>query len=46
VGKLEDDDVLGLSTFQYTHQAKQKDADGKEVTVPTTEYGVLVHYKA
>lgn len=46
IGKLEDDDVIGLETFQYTLQTKQKDAEGKETTAATTEFGVLVHYKA
>jgi hypothetical protein len=45
IGKLEDDDVIGLETFQYTLQTKQKDAEGKETTVASTEFGVLVHYK-
>jgi hypothetical protein len=34
-----------LETFQYTLQTKQKDAEGKETTVASTEFGVLVHYK-
>ncbi|MEQ2006049.1 MAG: hypothetical protein ABMA26_04555 [Limisphaerales bacterium] len=41
-----EDDILGLTGFQYTQQVKQKDAEGKEITVPVTEYGVLVEYKA
>ena len=45
VGALKDDDILSLTGFQYTHQQKGKDAEGKETTTPVTEYGVLVHYK-
>lgn len=41
-----EDDIIALSGIQYTHQLKQKDAEGKETTAPVTEYGVLVEYKA
>ena len=41
-----EDDILSLTGFQYTQQVKHKDAEGKETTTPTTEYGVLVEYKA
>jgi hypothetical protein len=45
IGGLKEDDILSLTGFQYTHQLKGKDAEGKETTTPVTEYGVLVHYK-
>ncbi len=41
-----EDDIVGLTGFQYTQQLKQNDAEGKESTTPVTEYGVLVEYKA
>ena len=41
-----EDDIISLTGIQYTHHLKQKDAEGKEVSTPITEYGVLVHYKA
>ena len=41
-----EDDIVGLTGFQYTQQLKQKDAEGKETIMPVTEYGVLVEYKA
>lgn len=41
-----EDDIVSLTGIQYTHHLKQQDAEGKETSVPTTEYGVLVHYKA
>ena len=41
-----EDDIIALSGIQYTHQLKQKDAEGKETITPVTEYGVLVEYKA
>ena len=41
-----EDDIVGLTGFQYTPQLKQTDAEGKETTTPVTEYGVLVEYKA
>ena len=46
IGNLKDDDIHSLTGFQYTHQLKTKDAEGKETTTPITEYGVLVHYRA
>jgi len=46
IGKLGDDKVIGLEVFQYTSLTVQKDGEGKETTVPTSEFGVLVHYKA
>ncbi len=46
IGLHPEDDVIAITGVQYTHQLKQKDAEGKETTVPTTEYGVLVEYKA
>ena len=46
IGQHAEDDIVSLTGFQYTQQLKQKDADGKETTVPVTEYGVLVEYKA
>ncbi len=45
IGGLKEDDILSLTGFQYTHQQKGKDAEGKETTTPVTEYGVLLHYK-
>lgn len=41
-----EDDILSLTGIQYTQQLKQKDGEGKEITTPVTEYGVLVEYKA
>lgn len=46
IGQHPEDDIVSITGIQYTHQLKQKDAEGKETSVPTTEYGVLVHYKA
>lgn len=46
IGQHPEDDIVSITGIQYTHQLKQKDAEGKETAVPTTEYGVLVHYKA
>lgn len=45
IGGLEDDDIISLTGFQYSHQLKGKDAEGKETTTAVSEYGVLVHYK-
>ncbi|MBI5802583.1 MAG: hypothetical protein HZA92_17905 [Verrucomicrobia bacterium] len=41
-----EDDIISITGIQYTHNLKQKDAEGKETTTPVTEYGVLVEYKA
>lgn len=46
IGQHAEDDVVSITGFQYTHHLKQKDAEGKETTIPVTEYGVLVEYKA
>lgn len=46
IGQHSEDDVIAVTGIQYTHHLKQKDAEGKESTVPVTEYGVLVEYKA
>ncbi len=46
IGTLKDDDIISLAGIQYTHHLKQKDTEGRETSMPITEYGVLVHYKA
>ncbi len=46
IGQHAEDDIVSLTGFQYTQQLKQNDAEGKETTMPVTEYGVLVEYKA
>ena len=46
IGQHHEDDIVSLTGIQYTHHLKQKDAEGKETSMPITEYGVLVHYKA
>jgi len=46
IGQHPEDDIISITGIQYTHHLKQKDAEGKETSVPVTEYGVLVEYKA
>ncbi len=45
IGNLKEDDIISLTGFQYSHQLKGKDAEGKETITSVTEYGVLLHYK-